>query len=207
VDKFNRYSDEQLLTRYSQDGEEVIVDYLLDKYKPIVRKKARTMFLLGGENEDLIQEGMIGLVKAIRDYDESMGSSFSTFASLCVARQIYTAIESAGRKKHMPLNSYVSIYEEKSLGDNEKIPPLVDTIESDTDNNPESLYFGKVFTEDFWKQLKTRLSALEEQVLSLYLSGVDYLDIAEMLNKKPKTIDNAIQRSKQKAEKLLQEDI
>lgn len=207
MDKFNRYSDEQLLTRYSQDGEEVIVDYLLDKYKPIVRKKARTMFLLGGENEDLIQEGMIGLVKAIRDYDESMGSSFSTFASLCVARQIYTAIESAGRKKHMPLNSYVSIYEEKSLGDNEKIPPLVDTIESDTDNNPESLYFGKVFTEDFWKQLKTRLSALEEQVLSLYLSGVDYLDIAEMLNKKPKTIDNAIQRSKQKAEKLLQEDI
>lgn len=207
MDKFNRYSDEQLLTRYSQDGEEVIVDYLLDKYKPIVRKKARTMFLLGGENEDLIQEGMIGLVKAIRDYDESMGSSFCTFASLCVARQIYTAIESAGRKKHMPLNSYVSIYEEKSLGDNEKIPPLVDTIESDTDNNPESLYFGKVFTEDFWKQLKTRLSALEEQVLSLYLSGVDYLDIAEMLNKKPKTIDNAIQRSKQKAEKLLQEDI
>ena len=207
MDKYQDYTDEQLLAKYRQEGEEVIVEYLLNKYKPIVRKKARTLFLLGGENEDLIQEGMIGLVKAIRDYDESVGSSFGTFASICVSRQIYTAIESAGRKKHMPLNNYVSIYEENSSQNNEPIPPLIDTMESEKDNNPESLYFGKIFTEGFWTQLKKRLSTLEEQVLLPYLSGVDYIDIAEMLDKKPKTVDNAIQRCKQKAEKLLQEDI
>ena len=207
MDKYQDYTDEQLLAKYRQEGEEVIVEYLLNKYKPIVRKKARTLFLLGGENEDLIQEGMIGLVKAIRDYDESVGSSFGTFASICISRQIYTAIESAGRKKHMPLNNYVSIYEENSSQNNEPIPPLIDTMESEKDNNPESLYFGKIFTEGFWTQLKKRLSTLEEQVLLPYLSGVDYIDIAEMLDKKPKTVDNAIQRCKQKAEKLLQEDI
>ena len=205
MDKFKAFSDEQLLVRYHQ-GEDEIMDYLMTKYKTMVLKKVRTMYLLGGETEDLIQEGMIGLIKAVRDYEASEGASFHTFANLCVSRQIYTAIERAARKKHSPLNFYVSIYEEKKSKDDKRQPPLIETMASEIENDPEALYFGKEYTESFLEKLKERLSHLENQVLSQYLIGTDYKGIAEALGKSPKTIDNAIQRCKQKAEKLLQEE-
>jgi RNA polymerase sporulation-specific sigma factor len=205
VDRFQEFSDEELLVRY-HNGEDEIIDYLMGKYKAIVLKNVRTMYLLGGETEDLIQEGMIGLIKAVRDYNGEEGASFFTFANLCVSRQIYTAIERAGRKKHIPLNYYISIYEEKESADDQRQPPLVETIKSEVENNPEALYFGKEYTEVFLNKLIERLSTLEAQVLSQYLLGVDYRGIGEALNKSPKAIDNAIQRCKQKAEKLLEEN-
>ena len=198
-------SDSQLITLFRQ-GHEDVMDFIMVKYKSLVRAKAKSMFILGGDSEDLIQEGMIGLMKAVRDYSEDQGTSFSTFANLCVSRQIYTAIERAGRQKHIPLNQYISLYDEEESGDQEKKPPLIETIESESESNPETLYFGKEFTQDFIKRLQERLSPLEIDVLSLHILGNDYRTIGEILEKPPKTIDNAIQRSKQKAIRLLKED-
>ena len=161
------------------------------------------MYLLGGENEDLIQEGMIGLIKAVRDFDESQGASFFSFAELCVSRQMYTAIEASKRKKHLPLNSYVSLYEESETEGEGKRLALIDTIEPEQENNPEALYFGKEYTEALIENLKENLSTLENHVLYLHLMGTDYKTIAELLDKSPKAIDNALQRIKNKAEKML----
>ena len=123
MDKYETMTDEQLIRRL-RDGDRRITDHIMDKYKPMVLKKARAMFLLGGENEDLIQEGMIGLFKAVRDYEEGQGASFSSFAELCVSRQMYSAIEASKRKKHLPLNSYISLYEESAVHrDGRKRPP------------------------------------------------------------------------------------
>lgn len=199
---YEKMTDEQLIAGL-RSGETEIMDFIMVKYKPMVRKKARAMYLLGGENEDLIQEGMIGLIKAVRDFDESQGASFVSFAELCVSRQMYSAIEASKRKKHMPLNSYVSLYEEGGENDENKKVPLIDTIEPDVDNNPEALYFGKEYTEAFTEKLKESLSPLEDHVLYLHLMGTDYKTIAELLGKSPKAIDNALQRIKTKAEKLL----
>lgn len=201
MQKFDAMADEYLISEYRKGNSE-IMDYLMVKYKPMVRKKARAMYLLGGENEDLIQEGMIGLMKAVRDFDESQGAGFLSFAELCVSRQMYSAIEGSKRKKHIPLNSYISLYEESVNGD-EKNPPLIDTIESHIDNNPEALYIGKQITEAFVEELKESLSSLENHVLYLHLMGTDYRKIAEILEKSPKAIDNALQRIRAKAEKML----
>lgn len=202
MNTYEKMTDEQLIARL-RSGETEIMDFIMVKYKPMVRKKARAMYLLGGENEDLIQEGMIGLIKAVRDFDESQGASFASFAELCVSRQMYSAIEASKRKKHMPLNSYVSLYEEGGENDENKKVPLIDMIEPDVDNNPEALYFGKEYTEVFTEKLKESLSPLEDHVLYLHLMGTDYKTIAELLGKSPKAIDNALQRIKAKAEKLL----
>ena len=199
---YQKMPDEQLIARL-RDGESEIMDFIMVKYKPMVRKKARAMYLIGGENDDLIQEGMIGLMKAVNTYDESMGASFSSFAELCVSRQMYTAIETSKRKKHLPLNSYISLYEEGEDSEENKTMPLIDMIEPDVDNSPEALYFGREYTEAFVEKLKESLSPLEDHVLYLHLMGTDYRTIAELLNKSPKAIDNALQRIKAKAEKLL----
>ena len=161
------------------------------------------MYLLGGENEDLIQEGMIGLIKAVRDFDETQKTSFSSFAELCVSRQMYSAIEASNRKKHLPLNSYVSLYEDSEQEGEGRSLPLIDTIESSKENDPEVLYFGKEYTEAFAEQLKELLSPLENHVLYLHLMGTDYRTIAELLGKSPKSVDNALQRIKTKAQKIL----
>lgn len=202
MNTYEKMTDEQLIARL-RSGETEIMDFIMVKYKPMVRKKARAMYLLGGENEDLIQEGMIGLIKAVRNFDELQGVSFASFAELCVSRQMYSAIEASKRKKHMPLNSYVSLYEEGGENDENKKVPLIDMIEPDVDNNPEALYFGKEYTEVFTEKLKESLSPLEDYVLYLHLMGTDYKTIAELLGKSPKAIDNALQRIKAKAEKLL----
>ena len=203
--KYDRLTDEQLMEKL-RAGDRDIMDYIMVKYKSMVRKKARAMYLLGGENEDLIQEGMIGLIKAVRDYDESQGASFSSFAELCVSRQMYSAIEASKRKKHLPLNTYVSLYEESEVEKDGRTMPLIDTIEPEQENDPEALYFGKEYTEAFVEQLKENLSALENHVLYLHLMGTDYRKIAELLDKSPKSIDNALQRIKNKAEQMPRRD-
>ena len=200
--KYDRLTDEQLIEKL-RTGEREIMDHIMVKYKSMVRKKARAMYLLGGENEDLIQEGMIGLIKAVRDFKEEQGASFQSFAELCVSRQMYSAIEASKRKKHFPLNSYISLYEESEVQKNGRKMPLIDTIEPEQETNPEALYFGKEYTEAFVEQLKEKLSPMENRVLSLHLQGTDYRQIAELLGKSPKSIDNALQRIKGKAEKMM----
>ena len=195
-------SDENLL-RQIQSGNDDAMECLLERYRDMVRKEARSFFLAGGDEEDLIQEGMIGLIKAVRDFDVTQKTSFSSFAELCVSRQMYSAIEASNRKKHLPLNSYVSLYEDSEQVGEGRSLPLIDTIESSKENDPEVLYFGKEYTEAFAEQLKELLSPLENHVLYLHLMGTDYRTIAELLGKSPKSVDNALQRIKTKAQKIL----
>ena len=202
MDKYGTMTDEQLISEM-RGGDTEVMDYIMDKYKPMVRKKARAMYLLGGETEDLIQEGMIGLIKAVRDYDLSAGNSFSSFAQLCVSRQMYSAIEASKRKKHIPLNSYVSLYEDSGIRHDGKNLPLIDTIGNEKETDPAALYFSREYTEIFIEQLKGKLSPMENHVLYLHLMGTDYRKIAEILEKSPKSIDNAIQRIRSKAEKMI----
>lgn len=199
--KYDTLADEFLISEYRKDSTDVM-DYLMEKYKPMVRRKARAMYLLGGENEDLIQEGMIGLMKAVRSFDDSQGASFASFAELCVSRQMYSAIEASKRKKHMPLNSYVSIYEENDNGEDVQLP-LIDTIEGSREDDPEVMYFGRQYVEAMIEKLQDSLSPMENHVLYLHMMGTDYRRIAEILEKSPKSIDNALQRIRGKAEKLL----
>ena len=200
--KYTEYTDEELVELLRQ-GDTEVMDYLLEKYKFVVRQKARVLYLAGGEADDLIQEGMIGLIKAVRDFDVTQKTSFSSFAELCVSRQMYSAIEASNRKKHLPLNSYVSLYEDSEQVGEGRSLPLIDTIESSKENDPEVLYFGKEYTEAFAEQLKELLSPLENHVLYLHLMGTDYRTIAELLGKSPKSVDNALQRIKTKAQKIL----
>lgn len=199
-------TDEQLIRRL-RDGETAITDYIMDKYKYLVRKKAKAMYLLGGENDDLIQEGMIGLFKAVRDYDVEQEASFHSFADLCISRQMYTAIKLSQRQKHMPLNSYVSLYDEGDESGEERKPPLIDQIKTAKDNNPEDLFLDKEYFAMMEKKLKERLSDLESRVLHLHLMGEDYRTIAKLLDKSPKSIDNALQRIKQKMGELFEKSV
>lgn len=196
--EYENLTDESLITNL-RNGDSKIIDYLMDKYKGLVRQKAKAMYLLGGENDDLIQEGMIGLFKAVQDYDLLAGSSFHTFADLCVSRQMYTAIEASQRKKHIPLNSYISIYAED--GSLEEFDIL--QSQKEINGNPEDLLLGKEYQEGFEKKLQEELSELENRVLYLHMRGEDYKTIAKLLDKKTKTIDNALQRIKNKAKSIL----
>lgn len=203
MSKYDTMLDEQLIRRL-REGESAITDYIMDKYKFLVRKKAKAMYLLGGENDDLIQEGMIGLFKAIRDYDIEQEASFYSFAELCVSRQMYSAIKASKRQKHMPLNSYISLYEQWDESVEEKQPPLIDIIQTERENNPEELFLNKEYLQSISAELKSRLSALENKVLYLHLLGTDYQTIARLLDKTPKSIDNALQRIKQKMSVILE---
>lgn len=193
MDSFERYSDEQLVQKL-RSGDEKIMDYILDKYKPLVRKKANAMYLIGGDTDDLIQEGMIGLFKAIRDFKEERETSFFHFAELCINRQIYSAVEASNRKKHAPLNSYISLYSENG----EEGKTLADTLTASELDDPEQLMINQENLVQFLEKVKQKLSDLECEVLDLYLSGLNYQQIAEELEKSPKSIDNALQRIKTK---------
>ena len=201
--KYENIPEEQLIRRL-REGESAITDFIMDKYKFMVKKRARAMYLLGGENEDLIQEGMIGLFKAVRDYDVEQDASFSSFAELCVSRQMYTAIKLSQRQKHMPLNSYVSLYEKGSEVEEGKQTPLIDQLQSTKENNPEELFLGKEYFVTLEQKLRERLSDLENRVLYLHLMGEDYRSIATLLEKSPKSIDNALQRIRQKMRTILE---
>lgn len=197
---YEMMTDEQLIKNL-RNGDKAITDYIMDKYKNLVRKEAKAMYLLGGENDDLIQEGMIGLFKAVQDYDVNQEASFYSFAKLCVTRQMYTAIEASRRKKHGPLNSYISLYDQ-----NDEKGSLIESIEADESSNPEELFLSKEFVAILKSKLKEELSDLENRVLYLHLLGTDYQTIATLLDKSPKTVDNALQRIKSKTEKIIEKD-
>lgn len=183
-ERYRNLTDEELMRRLKA-GESDIVEYLLDKYKPLVKRQARTMYLIGGENDDLIQEGMIGLFKAIRNYDPEEGS-FYNFAELCITRQMYTAVEASNRKKHEPLNTYVSLDEDPEL-----LP----------EQSPEERVIDQENLETRYDQIHSRLSDLEKLVLELYLEGKSYGQIAAIIGKNEKAVDNSIQRLKKKLDK------
>ena len=197
-------TDEQLISRL-RGGEKPIMVFLMEKYKGLVRQKAKAMYLWGGENDDLIQEGMIGLFKAVEDYEPDAGASFYSFAELCISRQMYTAIKASQRKKHLPLNSYVSLYTSGKREDGKEALPLAETIEAGAESNPEELLLNTEYANAFEEELKDQLSKLENRVLYLHLMGMDYLKIAEVMDKSPKAIDNALQRIKGKARHILEE--
>jgi len=196
-------TDEQLIKRL-RAGEGEITDFIMDKYKFLVRKKAKAMYLLGGENDDLIQEGMIGLFKAVQNYKLDSEASFASFADLCITRQMYSAIKASQRKKHLPLNSYISIYASNIEEDSDAAVPIIDTIKDDIINSPEEVLLGKEHVERIENELKDKLSELENRVLYLHLLGTDYQTIAKLINMSPKTVDNALQRIKAKAQEILQ---
>lgn len=183
---YKEFSDEELICRL-RAGESAIEDYLLEKYKPFVKSKSRALFLVGGDKEDLIQEGMIGLFKAIRDYDPENGAPFAAFARLCVERQIYTAIEAAGRLKNAPLNGYISLSEES-----ENLPGY----------GMEEAVIERANYQQMYSKVQEHLSSMEKEVLELFLEGKDYRTIAKMLGKKAKSIDNTLQRIKAKIRKI-----
>ena len=202
--KYDSLSDEEILERIKQ-GDQPAIDYLMEKYKYLVRSKAKALFLIGGDKDDLIQEGMIGLYKAIRDYQTGKDSSFFNFADLCVSRQIYSAIKASNRKKNIPLNTYISLYA-PAYGDNgdmEEKETLVDIIYQKNVSNPEELVIDKENTSMIEYELVRRLSDLEKQVLGLYMQDLKYIQIAEVLGKEPKTIDNALTRIKTKLNQVL----
>ena len=200
MEDYRAYQDEELAGDVCQENPE-IMDYLMDKYKDLVKRKARPLYLMGGDQDDLIQEGMIGLFKAVRDYDKSKGMSFNSFAQLCVTRQMYTAVEASNRKKHTPLNSYISLYS-GTLEQNSGNVPLQDILPAVNGANPEDVVICQENTQQMEKELNKRLSAYERQVLEYYLSGKDYQEIAGLLGKAPKSVDNALQRIRKKLSRL-----
>lgn len=187
MSRYGQCSDEELIGRLRQ-GEKEISDYLMEKYKELVRKRARAMYLIGGETDDLIQEGMIGLFKAVQDYCPDREASFRTFAGLCIDRQLYTAVKNSTRQKHIPLNSYVSLSEEEESG----------TLEGLWSENPEALVIDRESTGILEKEISKTLSPMENKVLDYYLRGYGYVRIAELMEKPPKSIDNALQRIRAK---------
>ena len=197
-------SDEELIVRY-RDGDTDAMDFIFERYKHLVRKKAKAMFLAGGDNDDLIQEGMIGLYKAIRDYNTDREASFATFASMCINRQMITSVAASNRKKNMPLNTYVS-YDMPAGGDEDSDMRLVDILQSQTELNPEKLLIDKEHNWDLKSRLKEVLSTFEQQVLTYYLEGMDYTAIAKKMQKPPKSVDNALQRIRSKAARLTLEN-
>lgn len=201
MEQYEHCTDEELIHKL-RDGEALVMDYICEKYKPLVRKKAKSMFILGGDNEDLIQEGMLGLFKAVRDYDSGRDASFYTFADLCISRQLYTAVQASRRKKHLPLNSYVSLYadtEEQEEGGRGLLTSLAD----DRQRNPEELVLDRERVDYLEHMIEEELSDFEKQVLDLYLTGMSYSQIAKVLGREEKTTDNALQRLKNKIRKML----
>lgn len=186
--KFEKFSDEELCEK-AKGGDGEAENYLLNKYKNLVRAKAKTLYLLGGDREDLIQEGMIGLFMAVRDFDKNKNASFSTFANLVCERRMYNAIKAGQAGKNLPLNTYISLYEGQDF---------INNLRANSHLEPEGFVIDKENTVFLLEKLSEVLSKLEEEVLDLYLSGKDYKEIAEMLERSPKSIDNALGRIKTK---------
>ena len=199
---YEGYSDEELIDRLRQ-GEEQIIDYIMDKYKNLVRSKAKSMFILGADNDDLIQEGMIGLFKAVRDYDAGRDASFYTFADSCVSRQMYTAVQASGREKHAPLNSYISLYADMAEADQDGNAELVNALTSKAETNPEELLIDKENVANIEAIIDKELSPFEKQVLDLYITGMSYSQIAKVLGRDDKSTDNALQRLKAKLKRAV----
>ena len=206
--KWGHLSDEALLSKihFSGHPNEVLeaTDVLMERYKEMVRSKARTYFLIGADRDDVIQEGMIGLYKAIMDYKSEKNASFHTFAQLCVIRQILSAVRVSSRLKHLPLNEYISL--NRPVNDEDgKETTMLDLLPDPNGCSPEDILMGIEERKRLDKQIDTSLSPLERRVLRLFLQGLDYIEIAEKIEKSPKSVDNALQRVKQKISRMLQE--
>ena len=199
-ERYEEMTDEQVV-QLAQAGEEPALVYLLNKYKNFVRSKARSYFLIGADHEDIVQEGMIGLFKAIRDFREDRLSSFRAFAELCITRQIITAIKTATRQKHIPLNSYVSL--NKPIYDEESDRTLLDVITEGYLANPEDVLINREDMSLIEVRIAQSLSPLERQVLAKYLQGKSYQEISRDMNRQIKGIDNALQRVKRKLAKIM----
>lgn len=193
MEQYSKYSDEELIQRL-RAGETGIADYLIEKYKYLVRRKARAMFLIGGDTDDLIQEGMIGLFKAVRDYHPGKEASFVTFAQMCIDRQIYSAVQSSNRQKHMPLNTYISLSQE-----DEESPLAQAWVET-----PEEIIIDRENTRALEDEIKSALSPMENTVLNYYLEGKSYADIGVLMDKNPKSVDNALRRIRTKIRNYLE---
>ncbi|WP_026694203.1 RNA polymerase sporulation sigma factor SigH [Peribacillus kribbensis] len=194
--------EDEMLVRLVHGGDAESTEFLINKYRNFVRAKAGPYFLIGADKEDIIQEGMIGLFKAIRDYKEDKLTSFKAFAELCVTRQIITAIKTATRQKHLPLNSYISL--DKPIYDEESNHTLMDVIPAAKIMNPEALIINQENADDIEYKMAALLSDLERRVLALYIEGQSYQEISIELNTHVKSIDNALQRVKRKLERYLE---
>ncbi len=201
LDTYDVMLDEDIV-EFAKDGDDSALEYLINKYKNFVRAKARSYFLIGADREDIIQEGMIGLYKAIRDFKSDKLSSFRAFAELCITRQIITAIKTATRQKHIPLNSYVSL--NKPIYDEDSDRTLLDVISGSKITDPEELIISREEFDDIEEKMGEILSSLEWKVLMSYLEGKSYQEIAVDLKRHVKSIDNALQRVKRKLERYLE---
>lgn len=200
-DIYAAFTDEELIDRL-REGDAQITDYIMNKYKNLVRKKAKSMYILGADNDDLIQEGMIGLFKAVRDYDAGRDASFYTFADLCISRQMYNAVQASRREKHAPLNTYISLYTDMTEAESGGMK-LLNTITSAAETNPEQLMIDRENVADIEAMIEKELSSFEKQVLDLYLTGMSYSQIARVLSRDEKSTDNALQRLKSKLRKAV----
>lgn len=196
--EFEKMSENDIIN-LAQKRENSAMEYLLEKYKPLVRQKTRKLFLIDGDKDDLIQEGMIGLFKAVRDYQVGKDAAFRTFADLCISRQLYSAIKKSNRLKNQPLNSYVSIYSDE-FSDADELAGDRTVISSGSDNiaNPEAIMIDRENAIDMQNKMFDKLSKMEREVLKRYLEGMTYQEIAADMEKSPKSIDNALQRIKGK---------
>lgn len=194
---------DEAVVNLAKNGDEIATEYLINKYKNFVRVKAKSYFLVGADREDIIQEGMIGLYKAIRDFKADKLSTFRAFAELCITRQIITAIKTATRQKHIPLNSYISL--NKPIYDEDSDRTMLDILSGTKVTDPEEVFINHELSDDLREKIKKNLSELEEQVLHSYLDGKSYQEMARDLKRHVKSIDNALQRVKRKIEKTLGE--
>ncbi len=203
-EEYQKYNDEELMVRL-RDGEAGIMDFVMNKYKNLVKSKAKSMYILGADSEDLIQEGMIGLFKAVRDFDSGRDASFFTFADLCISRQMYTAVQASRRQKHIPLNTYISLYTtaKESQEGSEEEAALVNILTGKSEQSPEEMMIDKENVEQLEKIIEKELSTFEKQVLDLYLTGMKYTQIAKVLGRDEKSTDNALQRIKSKLKKVI----
>lgn len=200
--KYHNVDDETII-QWTRENDSQAMDYLIRKYRGLVKREARKMYLIGSDEEDLIQEGMIGLFQAIRDYDKNCETSFASFAKLCVTRQMYTAVTASNRKKHQPLNTYVSFdepvfsdsFSESGYGE-QTVEDMIFADEKDT--NPEKIMLDREQAGMIESVIVERLSSYEKKVLKLYLEGLSYDDIAAELSRTRKAVDNAIQRIRRK---------
>ncbi len=203
LDNKKRYNPEEDVINVvkAQKGDTEAIDYIINKYRPMVYLKSKTYYMKGFDKEDIIQEGMIGLYKAIKDYKKESKSNFYYFANMCVTRQMITAVKTSTRKKHIPLNSYISLNRPLYDGDENSERTLGEVISRGEEVNPESLVINRENHEILEEKINELLTPLEEKVFRMYISGKRYVDIAQRLNKNEKSVDNAMQRAKKKLEK------
>lgn len=200
--RYRDFSDEELLADIESDRRG-ITEYLVKKYRALAAKKARSMFILGGDDDDLIQNGMIGLYNAVLDYDPGRDVNFRSFADLCITRQVYTAVTAAKRKKHSPLNESISLDSDIDSEDGQGVV-WADMLSDNTGNNPEDMVIARENVDHIMGLIESQLSEFERQALELYMTGMNYTEIAKVLGKDPKSTDNALSRAKLKLKKALQ---